>query len=262
MATSSTSTSTSTSTTGSSIAVFVVLTIFYTILRQVLGVKYKDPTAPKRLNILLGIYAIGFFISLYTLNLQASKALCGTAQTGPVLIVSLLAFLLMFGILPLLFAFLPGWKAPFSNTIGYIAATIGGVEGIFQSMMATGPSAGNPMLQKLQDNKSLMINEITPKNFDTFMKGLKKNKIIGDGAKKYYGKLYKLVALKDGLSEMMWYILVGILVIFTSSQALLEISCTKNAAAMLAKSAEWNSAQDVSGNDVDSNNTKVYSIRE
>ena len=253
---------TSASTTGASIGIFITMTLLYTILRQVLGIKYKDPTAGKRRNILLGIYAIGFFISLYSLNLQASKALCGTPQTGIVFMVSALAFLLMFGILPLLFAFLPGWKAPFSNTIGYIGAYIGGVEGVFQSMMATGPSAGNPMLQKLKDNKSLMINEITPKNFDTFMKGLKKNKIIGDGAKKYYGKLYKLVALKDGLSEMMWYILVGVLVIFTSSQALLQITCTKSPAAMLAKSADWSAAQDVSGNMTDTKDTKVYSIRE
>ena len=252
-----------TSTTGASIAVCVTMTVLYTILKMVLGVKYKDPTAPKRLNILLGIYAIGFFISLYTLNLQASKSLCGSAQTGPVFIVSLLAFLLMFGILPLIFSFMPGWKAPFSNTLGYIAASIGGVGGIFQSMIATGPSAGNPMLQKIKDNKAIMINEITPKNFETFMKGLKKNKLIGDGAKKYYGKLYKLVALKDSIAEMVWYILVGILAIFTSSQAILELSCTKTPASMLAQQEKWHASQDASGNALDDDkDTKVYSIRE
>ena len=41
----------------------------------------------------------------------------------------------MLGTLFLLFSYFPGWKAPFSNTVGYVGAMIGGIRSIFNKMM-------------------------------------------------------------------------------------------------------------------------------
>ena len=169
--------------------------------------------------------------------------------------------LFMFGTLIIMFAFFPGWKAPFANTIGYLVARLAGVRRVFLDMIDTagrgkrkrGGSGvamhgdeshlGKHLIQEVYDDPSLMINEITPENFNTFMEELHSNRIIGEGASKYFPKLYKLVTLKDCISEFIWFILVGVLVITTSYNALTQIACTKNTAAMLAAHNEWNDQQ-------------------
>jgi len=262
-------------TAGASIIVFVVVTVIYIVLKQTIGFKYGDKGGGKRRNILLGIYVICVVMTQYMFNTQITKEICGTVQAGTAFWMTILPNTIMFGLLIAIFSFAPGWKAPFSNTIGYLFAYMGGARKIFMSMILqkeysgsskkrsksaakTGKQQGGavekhgdsshykqPLIQEIYDNPSLMINEITPNNFDTFMNEMYKNRIIGKGAEKSFSKLYKLVALKDSVSELVWYLLVGSLVITTSYNALQNISCKKSADAQLQAHAKWTADQNI-----------------
>jgi len=262
-------------TAGASIIVFVVITLIYIVLKQTIGFKYKDKGSVKKRNILLGIYVTSVIMTQYMFNTQITKQICGTVQAGTAFWMTLIPNTIMFGILIIIFTFLPGWKAPFSNTIGYLCAYMGGARKIFMDMIIqkeysgsskkqsksttkTGKQQGGavekhgdsshykqPLIQEIYDNPSLMINEITPNNFDTFMAEMHKNRIIGKGAQKSFAKLYQLVALKDSVSELVWYLLVGSLVITTSYNALQNISCKKSADAQLQAHAKWTADQNV-----------------
>jgi hypothetical protein len=256
-------------TAGASIIVFVVITVIYIVLKQTIGYKYGDKGGPKRRNILLGIYVISVVMTQYMFNTQITSQICGTVQAGTAFWMTIIPNTIMFGLLITIFSFAPGWKAPFSNTIGYLFAYMGGARKIFMSMILQKEYSGSkgqkkkgqkgggvekhgdashfkkPLIQEIYDNPSLMINEITPDNFDTFMSEMYDNRIIGKGASKCFGKLYKLVALKDCVSELVWYLLVGSLVITTSYNALQNISCKKSADAQLQAHAKWTAAQNV-----------------
>ena len=246
------------STSNTSTLTFVIITCLYIILKWVLGFKYKDSSASRTRTILLAIYIIGVVGAQYSFNTKITTALCGNVQTGSSLMMTLLPNVCMFGLIIIIFNFFPGWKAPFSNTFGYVAALFGGVRRIFLDMMETSPG-GNKLIQDVYDNPQLLLNEITPTNFESYMIELKRNKVIGDGAEKYFSKLYKLVALKDSMSELLWYLLVGTLVISVSYNALIELSCQKDTSALLSAHADWAEAQ----NKVTAGPTpKIYFTRE
>ena len=230
--------STSGAMSGTSTGVFAVLTCFYIILKQKFGFVYKDPNSAKTRNILLGIYFLAAFFIQYYFNAQATKLICKQTQTAAALMMTAVPNILMFGLIIVIFNFFPGWKTPFSNTFGYAAAWLGGVRKVFLKMMET-VKGGNKLNQEVYDDPSLMINQITPKNFQTFMGEMTKNKIIGAGAEKYFSKLYKLVTLKDSISELIWYLMVGCLVVSISYNALLDIPCNKNTDVMMAEHIDW-----------------------
>jgi len=244
---------------GTSTMVFVILTCLYIVLKQVLGYKYKSTSAAKTRQILLAIYIISVVGAQYSFNAQVTKGLCGSVQTGSSFMMTVIPNLFMFGFIIIVFSFFPGWKAPFSNTFGYLAARLGGIRRIFLDMMETG-GGRNKLIQDIYDNPSMMINEITPTNFDTFMDEMIRNKVIdGTDAKKYFSKLYKLVTLKDSIAELFWYLLVGTLVVSTSYNALTELSCQKDTSEMLAAHVNWAKEQNTTK---PATTPKVYYTRE
>ena len=251
--------------TGASITLFTIITTLYIILKQTMGYTY-DPKGlndgSKQRNILLGIYITAVVVTQYMFNMRLTQSICGQVQSGSAFMMTLIPNVLMFGLLIMIFTFLPGWKAPFSNTIGYLIARLGGVRKIFMTMILESQSGKSkkalrinsgvlpkhgdeshfkrPLIQQIYDNPSLMLNEMTPNNFNTFTEEMYRNRIINKSATKYFSKLYKFVTLKDCVSEYIWYMLVGSFVIVTSYNALSQIPCKKNTSKMLAQHAQWN----------------------
>lgn len=177
---------------------------------------------------------IGFGRLLIDLKCGANALWLQTIFLGVILPNSVI--LILFAVLMHIF---PGWKAPFSNTFGYAVTSMFGIKRHFTNILKSPlPS----MLKQIIEDKSLLINEITPGNFDEFMKKLidegalefdyltlagapkpDKGAPLGDGtgaknekaqdAQQSFVSLYKLVVLKDLVSEFIWYSLVGGLVL-------------------------------------------------
>ncbi|RZD40574.1 MAG: hypothetical protein CXT73_06395 [Methanobacteriota archaeon] len=139
---------------------------------------------------------------------------------------------------------LPGWKSPFSNTIGYLTVYMLGVGGAFSDLLKSKKTDGvnlGPLIQKICDNQAIVINEITPFNFELFLNKMNKDKLLKSGYrnKSAYHKLWEFVVLKDSIAEFMWIGLCGALVISTTFNALLEISCDIPTAQRKAAAAKF-----------------------
>lgn len=206
--------------------------------------------------------AIILFIQLYV-NYQNAKDKCGgTPQLVASINYTAIPNLFIFGALILILLLMPGWKAPFSNTLGYLVVWLAGVNNSFFKILKQDNNQ-NKLLQMVYKDPSTMINEITPENFDLFiarmngknggvealpvakaepvpsappMKGGRKKQrggnstsILSSNYKDHLPGLYNFVVIKDMISEFIWYVLVGNLVLNTSNSYVQSIKCKRSA---------------------------------
>jgi len=242
-------------------------------------------------------YIVLVLISQYYINLNHTKVICGTVQRSKALLFTLVPNVLMFGLIFGILIILPGWKAPFANTIGYSIIKTMGVTDLLRKMMKTKkdskPVEGKPVvgqqggqragkedlappvlppdppspsvvaakaaakekaienrvemkeiLKYVQDDPSLLINEITPNNWDEWMEKTALPKLLKKQYTKNHediAKLYNLVSLRDLMGEFIWLILAGFLVITTQINALYSINCKGESSKLEKKVQEqWN----------------------
>ena len=291
---------------------FFSLTSIYIAIRWFTTDAYKVRNFTWVSKIVSVIYIILVLISQYYINLKHTKIICGQTQRSKALLFTVVPNVLMFGLIFGLLIILPGWKAPFSNTIGYTVIKTMGVTDVLRKMMKTAKelkdkegsqgNTGKPIVGKqppkssaqqggqrggqgkadqappalppvppspavvaakavakekaketrvemkeilkyVQNDPSLIINEITPGNWDQWMEKTALPKLF----KKEYSlnknhadiaKLYNLVSLRDLVGEFIWLILAGFLVITTQTNALYSINCKGESSQMEKKIAE------------------------
>ena len=152
---------------------------------------------------------------------------------------NIIIFSVIFGLLFLV----PSWKNPFANTFGYALTqkmckqfTIPGV------MKKKGDPSWDeyPELKKMiENNPSLLINELTPENFQSLtgagMKGGNDHKWKFLNRENKGGSTidwtewdktqWKVVACKDSISEFIWLFLGSFLILSTQLNALQSAKC-------------------------------------
>lgn len=251
---------------------FVGLTTVYFTLKYFLAEKHGAKN--KGLGIALtAVYIIVMVLLQFGTNMKNATEKCGgTPQTFAAFNYTVMPNLFIFGLLLMIMLFFPGWKSPFSNTLGYIIVKFAGAQETFVNMLKQ--SGNNKLLSMVYEDPSMMINEMTPENFDLFisrlagknggtddlpvaiaepvptpsappMKGGKRRKqrggsntsILAPDYKKYIPDLYNFVVLKDNISEFLWYILTGYLVIQNSNTYIMSIRCKRSAGELEAKLA-------------------------
>ena len=160
----------------------------------------------------------------------------------------------------------PGWKAPFSNTLGYGLVKILGIDTVFNNMLKT-KAGNNKLLQKVYQDKSILINLMTPGPLGTFDKVIAqlagndtaniKQKggnvipqepsqinagygIFNPQYKDYIPQLYNFVLIKDYVAEFMWFMLAGFLSIQTSFNQIMGIEYKKTEEQLEKSMADFN----------------------
>ena len=227
-----------------SLAIFIPVTIVYFILKY-----YLIDSKMSESGTLSSIITIGYLIIIVgyqiAVNISQSAQLCnGTPQVMPAIMYTLLPNFLIFGTLILLLNMFPGWRAPFSNTIGFMVVSVFmGMNGTFNDLLET--KKGSKLLEKICTDKSLIINEMTHANYDIFLSNLSKDGILNP---KYttldaYKDLWKYIAIKNNIADFIWYTLTGMLVIFTTSNALLDIRCSYTEKQSAANSDKFEESQ-------------------
>ena len=78
-------------------------------------------------------------------------------------------------------------------------------------------------VQHIYNDPSLLINEITPNTFELFWQ--KMTPLFKDDANDYKQDLYKLIELKELVSEGMWYMLTGSLITSVSGNYIINSDC-------------------------------------
>ena len=222
----------------SSFTYFALLTLTYFILRYLMVDKYENKGSSALGIALLIVYlGISFILQLLA-NMSNAKERCGgTPQILTALTYTAIPNVLIFGMLIMLLMFFPGWKAPFSNTLGYliISSPIFKARDVFNSILIK--KSNNKLLNMVYRDPSLMINEMTPENFDIFISkmGEAKNPILVPTFREHIPKLYNLVIMKDRLAEFMWYLLTGALVISNSNSYIQTFKCNRTAGELSSK---------------------------
>lgn len=252
---------------------FSILTTIYFVLKFMLTEKHDSKN--KSLGIALGIcYLIIMILLQLSSNMANAKEKCGgTPQTIAAINYTIIPNLFIFGALLMVMMFFPGWKAPFSNTIGYLCVKWS-VNDIFINMLDEGKTKTNKLLKMVYSDPSMMINEMTPENFNLFISrmtgkeggigpivdakavqegnkaipsvpplkgGRRKQKGGGSGSilnsnyKKSIPELYNLVVIKDKIAEFLWYMFTGYLVIQNSDSYINTIKCKRSPDELEAK---------------------------
>jgi hypothetical protein len=218
---------------GTAIISFLTITIVFTIIKFVTNAKYKMPWTIAYLLIII--------IVQYFVNMSLTDKMCGESAPGFALKITLIPWLLIFGIITILLMIFPGWLRPFSNTIGYLFVKASDGEKIIDDVFKNPSVKDNDssesedvknILGKILENKMLIINEITETNFATFWDKMNKAGLLKpeantgtDDKDSLKNQLLNLVVKKNIIAESIWYILSGILVIAIVSNYIINSDC-------------------------------------
>ena len=192
------------------------------------------------------IYVIFLISGTYFINVGISKSICNenTIKWGTVFTLTLLPWIIIFGLLYFLLELFPGWINPFSNTIGYIIVNALGSTTTLQQVLKLSSEEKNTTLKKalenIEKNYSRFINEIDTNEYEfkQFIKQLSNEsfiKSIGDNTnneEQLYGnpkviELFALVKIKELIGKLFWYILAGTLIASISYNFLINMTCEK-----------------------------------
>ncbi len=230
-----------------SLILFIILTLAYSILKYFIDSKAVTV-----------IYFALIFISQFLINIALTDQICGFKQPALAFTTTVFPWTVIFGSLSVMFMMFPGWKSPFSNTFGYLAARLGGIKDTFNAILPSEKT--NKALQAIYEDNSLMINEITPANFGDFWTNMQTSgmlsKSVTPDAK---NALYKLVRMKDIVAEFVWYLLAGVLISSITFSYISNSKCKRSAEYMKQQHEEWKKDAD---KDEKKKKEKVYYVRD
>jgi hypothetical protein len=224
---------------------FFVITSAYCIFSILSGLSIFNPiegglTNPMNKWMFKIIYIGLIIIGEYFVNLTLSESMCGMKQWGPVLLITVVPWVLIFVVLQLFLTLFPGWLTPFSNTIGYGVAKMMDLPSLLEKIIAEpdANSKDSPLARALNNilsDKSLLINEIhsDPDRFTADWEKLQAQGIIKPNDPKdpngdYKNKLMYFINMKDSVSEYVWNLLTGFLVTSVSYNYILNMGCNKS----------------------------------
>ena len=243
---------------------FLIVTTIY------LPVKYMFSDGGNSTLIYFAIYLLMVIVGEYFINLGTTSAMCGSTQWGTAISVTVIPWLVIFGLLNVMLKIFPGWLTPFSNTIGYAITKMMGVGDLFAKIlqdedMDNLPPETQKTLARIYSDKSLMINEIPstvsgftefwrrlsplmnadapPADSDAEVEEMLVYKDTPEGKEPVKQslayQLYSYVRLKNIISEYIWYMLTGALVTSVGYNYIINAGCELSAAEMQQRHDEY-----------------------
>lgn len=218
-------------------AFFTIITTVYFILNYFVGRPSRVKNGGLASFSLSFCYFLLIATSQFLLNLQLTAGMCkGVYQYTTAVYVTLIPWVLIFGILSLLLTVFPGWLSPFSNTLGYLMTTMLDIKklirDVFKEPGTDDNSKAKETLQYIYGNQSLLINEITISNFEIFKDTMKElirpDAMLNSNPEDKITKIDKLkdmVYLKELVAQYVWYILSGSLVIAIATNSIITSGC-------------------------------------
>lgn len=203
-------------------------------------------------------YIIFIITGEYFINLNLSNSMCGVNQWRSTLMITLIPWLVIFGVLHLFLIMFPGWLGPFSNTFGYLVTKLMGLPELMKEIIEpVAKGETERAILSVTTDDSLLINQFYPESYVDKMD--KDNKPTGEKTRKIFDnawdnlqsagvikkfesdikknksfreKLYKFVDMKYTIAEYVWNMLTGLLVTSVTYNYILNTGCEKSAASM------------------------------
>ena len=225
--------------------------------------KVKEGDAQKESNGLMIGYVILLVAGQIMFNyFWLTNEVCGEPQLNISMYMTFVPWIFIFGTLNLLLYKYPGWLQPFSNTIGYyfVSSKLKPVfDAIIKPSTTSTTSTTNPLASIYNDsaNQALLVNEIPPNNegFDTFWKAIDDSKLLNKtnptSLNEAKSTLKNLVMQKNIVSEFIWNLLAGILVILMSYNYVLTLpieKCSLSPEEIASRDASVDASQNASDN--------------
>lgn len=193
-----------------SLVFFIIITLIYYL--SPIGKPYltvEDLIKPNYLETYnssampaLFLYLIAILVVEYIIGLSSMMSKCGspTQAASAAFISVVVPWIFIFGVIVCILLVYPGFKGTFSNVIGY-AIVVGPATKLFSKMLTN------------IERSDMMINEITPANFEIMWNTLKP--LMQAGAfddLQYKKELLDIVTKRDNIGEIVWYVYGAILV--------------------------------------------------
>lgn len=245
------------------VVIFSILTLVFGALKYLL----RNTKTLQIITILL------FFMSVallqYYVNFSFVKEKCGgKGDFTKAFMNTAIPFFLIFVTVYLLLQYLPHWKSPFSNTLGYLITRLMGVRELLTNdiLLANNAdasvsidSATQKSLALIYEDPSLLINSLTPENVTNFT--TKSSKLFKPNANAHFQKLYDLVLLKDIVGEFVWYFLSGILATAYSVSNIAKLKCQVTPEDMIKRHRLHNENKKAEQLSNDVSNKKIYTVK-
>lgn len=167
------------------------------------------------------VYIAVTILIMYFVNVGIFKDKCGASDAWVVFKATFFPWVLMFGTMVVIINVFPGWKAPFSNTLGYMFA-------LLSPSVTELKKYVKQDYKVIQNNPLLLVNQLNMSNIaetETHIKGL-----FDDVENKVVDIIQKLVFTKDLISEWVWFNLAGFVTISTSYNMLANEVCKSSVA--------------------------------
>lgn len=200
-----------------------------------------------------GLFIAAILIGEYMISIGMIKTVCGFEQWGFGAMATFIPWVLIAGTIKFILMLRPGWLVPFSNTIGYfLASAIFGLTESFGKIVPNNfrPSdesgeAGTDVakaIHEIYEDQSLLINQMTPDNLQKMIANFTAAGIIispSQIAKNEYDlcieSITKAVYFKLFVSEFIWLMLAGILVISITFNYIVNYGCKMTSEQLVKK---------------------------
>ena len=210
-------------------------------------------------------YFLFVVLGEYFINLNLSEAMCGVRQWRSTLTITILPWIIIFGVLHLFLTMFPGWLAPFSNTFGYLVVKLMGLPDLMKDILEpVGEGEVSQALINVSTDTSLLINQFSPEpsvmeivdkkptgkklrqKFDSAWEKLKKGKIIkATASDDKKTRLYNFIEMKYNVAEYVWNILTGFLVTSISYNYIINTGCSKSPEEMKERHDAYEAEQEL-----------------
>lgn len=209
-----------------SLVFFIIITLIYYL--SPIGKPYltvEDVIKPNYLELYnssamppLILYLIVILVVEYLIGLGTMMSKCGNpGQAASAAFMSVvIPWIFIFGVIVVIILVWPGFKGTFSNVIGY-AVVVSSATKLFTKLLTS------------IERSELMINEITPANFEIMWNTLKP--LMQTNAfenMEYKKELLDIVTKRDNIGEVVWYIYGAILVSSVVTYNLATSNCQQS----------------------------------
>ena len=229
-----------------------------------------------------GLFIAAILIGEYMISIGMIKTVCGFEQWGFGAMVTFVPWVLIAGMIKFILMLRPGWLVPFSNTIGYfLASAIFGLTESFGKIVPNNfkPSADSgeagtdvaKAIHEIYEDQSLLINQMTPDNLQKMIANFTAAGIIispsqnGGITHNDYDlcieSITKAVYFKLFVSEFIWLLLAGILVISITFNYIVNYGCKMTSEQLVKKQEKMAavSAAQATAAKASADTTTVYS---
>ena len=202
-----------------------------------------------------GLFIAAILIGEYMISIGMIKTVCGFEQWGFGAMATFIPWVLIAGTIKFILMLRPGWLVPFSNTIGYfLASAIFGLTESFGKIVPNNfrPSdesgeAGTDVakaIHEIYEDQSLLINQMTPDNLQKMIANFTAAGIIispsqsGITPGEYnlcIKSITRAVYFKLFVSEFIWLLLAGILVISITFNYIVNYGCKMTSEQLVKK---------------------------